>query len=175
MSPEQAAGELANVGPWSDQYSAGVVLFHLLTGQVPFRKGFPAILIEIGTALPPPPSSLRPDLGPEMDRIVLRALEKDPSLRFRDCREFADVLRDWCGRYTAAVIGGSRAPAPPPRTSGAGVSSKVWAAVVGALLTAILLGAGGFFLFRHRDTGPGLSPSAPATTPKGQRKNWEGE
>ncbi|HKI36715.1 MAG TPA: protein kinase, partial [Gemmataceae bacterium] len=69
MPPEQAQGELKKIGPASDQYSAAVVLFHMLTGQLPFRKPMPAILHEIIATPAPRPSSLRKGLGADMDRI----------------------------------------------------------------------------------------------------------
>jgi serine/threonine protein kinase len=167
MPPEQAQGDLANIGPWSDQYSAGVVLYHLLTGRVPFRKPFPALLNEIISAPPPPPSALRPDLGPEMDRIVLRALQKDRRARYRDCREFADRLRDWSSRFTVS----GRAPAG----SGGGVGLKTWVAIIGALLSAIVVGAIGYFAIWKGGFKPPPPPATQATTHKGEMGDWKGE
>ncbi|MGH7223533.1 MAG: serine/threonine-protein kinase [Gemmataceae bacterium] len=196
MPPEQAEGEIAKIGPHSDQYSAGIVLYYLLTGQVPFRKPMPAILTEIATVPAPRPTSLRPDLDPELDRIVLKALEKNTQARYPDCRTFADALRDWSqhggsvavgGRAAsatggrdlqnllhAATIGaaGSLVPAAAP-TTGPRAASKLWAVVAGALVTATLLVAAGYFLLR--DKGASHAPKAPTTHRKGQRDIWEGE
>jgi serine/threonine protein kinase len=172
MPPEQAAGDLAGIGPWSDQYSAGVVLFHLLTGQLPFCKPLPAILTEIVSEAPPCPSALRPDLGPEMDRIVLKSLEKDPRARYRDCHEFAEALRNWSDRYTASVLTGAVRPGHMPK-AGSWRSWKVWTAV-GVVLTAIVLTAGGYFLWGNRGTGRERSPASP-TTRHGERHIWQGD
>jgi serine/threonine protein kinase len=197
MPPEQAEGEIAKIGPHSDQYSAGIVLYYLLTGQVPFRKPMPAILVEISQAAPPTLSSLRPDLDPELDRIVLKALEKDPRRRYPDCRSFANALRDWSQRFgsvaiagrmpssvsggrdlrdllsAATIVPGSAAPTTAMPAAGPRVTSKLWAVAAGALLTATLLAAGAYFLLR--DKGTSHAPTAPTTHRKGQRDVWEGE
>ncbi len=175
MPPEQAEGNRAKIGPWSDQYSVGIILFHLLTGQLPFRKPLPAILTDIISTPPPAPSTLRPDLGPEIDRIVLKALEKDPQNRYRDCHEFAEVLRDWSGRYTAAVITGDQRLTGSELTRGVRGSSKVWAAVVGALLTAGLLGTGGYLLLRGGPSKSGKGAAAPPSSRKGEKSTWQGD
>jgi serine/threonine protein kinase len=165
MPPEQAEGNLAAVGPWSDQYSAGVVLFHLLTGEVPFRKPFPAILGEIVAAPPPRPSALRPDLDAEIDALVLKALAKFPDDRHRDCREFADLLRDWAHRRTAGSSGAVPLPAPPSPvpTPGPRLGPMIWALALGGLLTAALLGTGAAIFW---------SKSTPTTHPAGESQKW---
>jgi serine/threonine-protein kinase len=166
MPPEQAQGDLPNIGPWSDQYSAGVVLYHLLTGRVPFRKPLAAgLLNEIISVPPPAPSSLRPGLDPELDRIVLKALQKNRSARYRDCREFAEQLRQWSGRYT----GGASA------RRGAGGRSKVWVIAAGAVLVAALLAVGGYFLLRNKGPGVGASSGTAPATGHGNKRDWQGD
>jgi len=81
LSPEQARG--APVDQTSDIYSCGVVLFELLTGQVPFTGETPVeIAMKHLSEVPPAPSDLRPDIPPDLDLVVLRALAKDPADRY---------------------------------------------------------------------------------------------
>jgi serine/threonine protein kinase/beta-lactam-binding protein with PASTA domain len=91
LSPEQARG--APVTAASDLYSAGVVLYETLTGKVPF-SGDSAIEIAMKhvNELPKPPSQLRPEIPPELDRIVLRALAKEPEDRYQTAEDFIDDL-----------------------------------------------------------------------------------
>jgi serine/threonine-protein kinase len=91
LSPEQARG--APVTAASDLYSAGVVLFEMLTGKVPFT-GDSAIEIAMKhvTELPTPPSQLRSEIPPELDQIVLRSLAKQPEDRYQTAEEFIEDL-----------------------------------------------------------------------------------
>lgn len=80
LAPEQAFGLPAE--PRSDLYSAGVVLYELLTGQVPFVSDEPqTVLRSHASEPPPPPRSLRPDLRPELEALLLQTLAKDPAER----------------------------------------------------------------------------------------------
>jgi len=91
MSPEQIKGYPLNQK--TDLYSLGVVLFHLLTGRLPFRSANAAQLIyKIINADPPRPSQINPNVPEEMDRIVKKALEKDLYSRYRNGAEFAKDL-----------------------------------------------------------------------------------
>lgn len=91
MSPEQIKGYPLNQK--TDLYSLGVVLFHLLTGRLPFRAANTAQLIyKIVNADPPTPSQLNPNLPREMDSIIGRALEKDLYSRYRNGAEFGQDL-----------------------------------------------------------------------------------
>jgi beta-lactam-binding protein with PASTA domain/tRNA A-37 threonylcarbamoyl transferase component Bud32 len=91
LSPEQARG--APVTAASDLYSAGVVLYEMLTGKVPFN-GDSAIEIAMKhvNELPKPPSQLRPEVPPELDKVVLRALAKEPEDRYQTAEEFIEDL-----------------------------------------------------------------------------------
>ncbi|HFE47177.1 MAG TPA: serine/threonine protein kinase, partial [Nannocystis exedens] len=94
MSPEQAEGH--TVDRRTDIYSLGIIMFQLLTGRVPFRGDSPTTtLVKHLVDTPPPPSLVAPDAGisPDLDAIVLKALQKDPDRRFQDMREFAATLR----------------------------------------------------------------------------------
>jgi len=92
MSPEQIAGK--KVDGRSDIFSLGVVLFELLTGQLPFTAdNLSAVLFSIAHHPHPAIQTLRPDLPPMVQEIVDRALQKELPHRYRRAEEFADELR----------------------------------------------------------------------------------
>ena len=82
LSPEQARG--APVDQTSDLYSTGIVLFELLTGEVPFTGDSPVeIAMKHLAEVPPAPSDLRPDVPADLDLVVVRALAKEPADRYQ--------------------------------------------------------------------------------------------
>jgi class 3 adenylate cyclase len=88
MSPEQARGR--QVDARSDVWSLAVVAYRALAGQLPFAgEALGEMLVEICTATPAPPSSLVPELTPEVDRFFEQALAKDPAHRFQSVGEMA--------------------------------------------------------------------------------------
>ncbi|MFL6674158.1 MAG: serine/threonine-protein kinase [Massilia sp.] len=92
MSPEQIAGH--SVGPRSDIFAVGLILYQFLTGERPFRgQGMFAIQQKIMYEQPAPPSLLNPLLAPMFDRIVLRALAKRPADRYPNARSMREDLR----------------------------------------------------------------------------------
>ncbi len=91
MSPEQIDEQLLT--HQTDIYSLGVTMFQLLTGKLPFEAGNNFSLIyQIMNIEPQPPSKLRPEIPPEMDAIVMRAMQKDRSRRYQTWDEFAQDL-----------------------------------------------------------------------------------
>jgi eukaryotic-like serine/threonine-protein kinase len=91
MSPEQIAGKALTYH--SDMYSLGAVLYTLLTGRKPFSApDLEGLTAAIAHQVPPPPSSIVPGIPPDIDRIVLRALEKKPTTRYAYYDDFADDL-----------------------------------------------------------------------------------
>jgi eukaryotic-like serine/threonine-protein kinase len=92
MSPEQAQGE--RVGPESDLYSLGAVVYEMVTGRVPFEIKTPA---DLPTALaggpPRRPRELNPDVPEDLDAIVMKLLSMDPADRYESAAELAEDLR----------------------------------------------------------------------------------
>jgi serine/threonine-protein kinase len=86
LSPEQARG--APVDDRSDLYSVGVLLYELLTGEAPYNGDTPVeIAMKHLSAIPAPPSAKRPEIPPELDSVVLRALAKNPDDRHQSAEE----------------------------------------------------------------------------------------
>ncbi|MDD5300557.1 MAG: serine/threonine-protein kinase [Gallionella sp.] len=99
MSPEQI--EELELNHQTDIYSLGVVMYKLLTGKLPFdTDSHVSTVYHILNVEPPPPSSLRRDVPPEMDAIVLRAMAKKTSKRYQTWYEFS---RDLVGFFKQAV------------------------------------------------------------------------
>jgi serine/threonine protein kinase len=92
LAPEQAISS-TTLTPACDIYSLGVVLFELLTGQLPFQADTPmGVVLKHLYDEPPAPSSLRSDLPKAVDAIVLKALDKDPEKRYNKASELASAL-----------------------------------------------------------------------------------
>ncbi len=95
MSPEQAMGLQDLVGPQSDVYGLGAILYHLLTHRPPFSgKKVNEVLAKVRKGNPLPPSQAAPqeEISPKLDQIVLRALSLDPHARPQDALELAEEL-----------------------------------------------------------------------------------
>src|SRR5512144_1871055 len=99
MSPEQATGK--DVGPQSDVWAAGVVLYELLSGSVPFKAGNFVDLVQKIRTEPAPPLPLRTPrrerIPPELAAAVMKCLEKNPSDRHRSMEALAEALRSGAG------------------------------------------------------------------------------
>jgi serine/threonine protein kinase len=92
MAPEQAAGRLELIGPHSDTYGLGAVLYDLLTGRPPFLGAVGEILRKVQTDDPIPPRLLSPRLHRDLETICLKALAREPSRRYPSAGELADDL-----------------------------------------------------------------------------------
>ncbi len=115
LSPEQARGE--TVDARSDLYSTGCLLYELLAGRPPFVGDSPvSVAYQHVREAPVPPSQLDPEITPEIDAVVLKALAKDPDDRYQSAAEMrADIARLLSGEQTTA----QRTTAVVPMAAGA--------------------------------------------------------
>jgi serine/threonine protein kinase/tetratricopeptide (TPR) repeat protein len=160
MSPEQARGQ--EIDARSDVFSAGVVLYEMTAGELPFQGPTVATIFESLLTKPPtPPSEIQAGTPAELDRIILKALDKDCETRYQGAAELrADLKR--LKRSAESATGPAattREPvSPKPAINKAGVgrptpATRAWKKpiFVGApLLTAALVG--GFFFYRSTTT-----------------------
>jgi hypothetical protein len=148
MSPEQCDGR-GNIDHRADIYALGMVLYEMLCGRVAFvGEGFGEILVAQLTQAPPPPSSFRPHLRPELEAVVLRCLAKDRLARYQTMEELRAALESLIG----VVTGASQAPALPMAASGGTFPPSLPAVLGGTMGTSGM--------------APGMSP-APSTTLSG--------
>jgi serine/threonine-protein kinase len=115
LSPEQAQG--VAVDERADLYAVGIILYELLTGRVPFEGESPVtIALKQVNEHPVPPSSYNRAVSPELDAVVLRALEKDPQRRPADADEMIALLeaaRPHAGATAATALAPPTGPMPP--------------------------------------------------------------
>jgi serine/threonine protein kinase len=124
LAPEQWDGKAV---PASDQYALAILAFHLLTGQFPFQGSLSQVIHHHYKTPPPPPSSLNPQLDSSIDKIIQRALAKEPAERFPSIQDFAhafasllrpadDQIRHVSRALPAQTLSES-ADTPPPEPS----------------------------------------------------------
>jgi serine/threonine protein kinase/Tfp pilus assembly protein PilF len=93
MAPEQALGRNQDIGPCTDVYALGVLLYQMMTGQQPFQGEMPMeVLIKVTSTEPVPPSRLVPRLPRDLETICLKCLEKAPARRYASANDLADDL-----------------------------------------------------------------------------------
>jgi len=146
MSPEQALGE--ELDTRTDLFSLGVMLYEMATGVRPFSGATSAALMDaILHKTPAPASQVRPDLPPELDRIVVKALEKDRELRCQTAAELRTDLkrlkRDTDSGRSAASVSSPIAPA-----------KRKWQLWVAGSLAVILAGLAVAWLVSRPHTRP---------------------
>ena len=102
VSPEQTQGK--ELGPTTDIYSLGIVMYEASTGQVPFQ-GDDAISVALKQVneQPKPPSQLNPNVDPQLESIILKCMQKNPADRFQTADELHRTLRDYLAGRMQAV------------------------------------------------------------------------
>ncbi|MCX6568475.1 MAG: serine/threonine-protein kinase, partial [Candidatus Aminicenantes bacterium] len=143
MSPEQAEGKEAD--PRTDLYSLGIVLFEMLTGRLPFEGETPlSIAVKQKSEAPPDPRTLNPQIPEDLDRIILKCLEKPREKRYRSAEELlADLARVEQSLPTTSHALPARKPLTSKEITVRLPSKKIW--IPGA---AVLLALVGFLVWQ---------------------------
>jgi hypothetical protein len=123
MSPEQAKGA-KGMDHRADLYAVGVILYECVTGRVPFNADtFNELLFKIVLETPQPIEQVIPDSDPEFNKIIQKAMAREPGLRYQTAREFQQAVNQWAsgsgvaGVAAAAVPLVGATPAPGPQTA----------------------------------------------------------
>lgn len=165
MAPEQAVGRSA--GPPTDVFGLGATLYFLLTGEGPLDRVDNPILA-LHRDEPPPPSSLRPEVGPVLDAICLKALARAPEQRFASAAELADALQDFLQGSDSGVFGRQSVPLALAR--------RPRPLALFALALALAGGAGGAYYLSAQDAGPpDATPTTSSPAAGSAEAPWEAE
>ncbi len=142
MAPEQAQGRVEDIGPATDVYSLGCILYELLTGRTPFHATtIPDLIGQVVSTPPQPPRQLRRQVPKDLEAIALRCLEKDPRRRYRSALALADDLQ----RYLHAEPIRARPASPPARLGRWCLRNPIPASLLATAVIVAILGQWSLF------------------------------
>jgi hypothetical protein len=149
MAPEQVRGETDRIGPHTDVYALGVLLFELLTGRPSYEGHVGAVMGQILAAPVPSVRELRPDVDERLEAICRRAMAKEPGARFPSMAAFAEALGQYLASARKAKPAANKGPEPfrdlteptprrRPRARTAGRPAR-WPLLIGAGAAGLVL------------------------------------
>src|SRR5262249_39608679 len=126
MSPEQVDGDPKRIGPATDIYSLGIILYQLLTGRLPFQGSVTSILRQIGSQTPAKPSAINHDLSEDslLERVCLKMIAKSPADRYA-CMADVVAAMDETNTQCANVPVVNRSPMKWLKSLSSGVFSSL--------------------------------------------------
>ncbi len=200
ISPEQARGN-SELGPGTDIYALGVILYEVAVGRVPFSGNTPYAIVHDHIYTPLPlPTEINPDVPPQVEAVLLRALAKEPADRYPSATELMAAFQD-AVRQTGFKAGKSTQPKPPAsvprstkppvrtiaipadtdaprpkaapaRAQPAARKKRSWLPLVGAAVVFIVIAAFALVVTTHRPTDDAPLPTLAALeTPPLERYN----
>ena len=153
MSPEQAAGDEALTGR-SDQYALAALVYEMLAGTPPFTgPNARAILARKLTAPPPPLRETRPEIPPELEGVLLKALARYPSERYESMEGLAHAMSAAIGNRPMPIP----TPVPAPPDPARAPRRRRSAGLALALLAAVAIGGAAWALLREGDVSPDVA------------------
>ena len=124
MAPEQIMAERDSIGPETDIYSLGVIMYELLSGWPPFSGSLTTMLGTIVSDPPPELCSHDPNLDPQLDQLCLKALAKSPQDRYRSGRDLAQAIDDYLAGHPFEGVGSGDQPGLAGGSENAGNESS---------------------------------------------------